>query len=82
MFYYVEPETAGGLGDGTVMDTAVTPPYVSVLEYEFSGWMGDELLESFPCFVVTLNLARALKQNQFTGFTLDTVGIKKLTSLR
>jgi len=77
MFYYVEPETAGGLGDGTVMDTAVTPPYVSVLEYEFSGWMGDELLESFPCFVVTLNLARALKQKQFTGFTLDTVGIKK-----
>lgn len=77
MFYYVEPEVAGGFGDGTVMDTAVTPPHVRILEYEFSGWMGDELLESFPCFVVTLNLARALKKNQFTGFTLATVGIKK-----
>jgi len=77
MFYYVEPEVAGGLGDGTVIDTVSTSPYVSVLEYEFFGWMGDELLESYPCFVVTLNLARALKQNQFTGFTLDPVGIKK-----
>ncbi|AXM98958.1 hypothetical protein DVB73_04030 [Pseudomonas plecoglossicida] len=77
MFYYVEPEVAGGLGDGAVMDTAVNPPLVSELEYEFSGWLGDELLESFPCFVVTKNLAAALMRYQFTGFVLDAVVVTK-----
>ena len=77
MFYFIEPEVAGGLGDGTVIDTTITPPYVSFLEYEFSGWLGDELLESFPCFVITQRLARALTQHQLTGFTLDVAAVKK-----
>ena len=33
-YVYVEPEVAGGLGQGTEMDTSVHPPVVRKLQYE------------------------------------------------
>ncbi|MCG5049855.1 hypothetical protein L2164_14225 [Pectobacterium brasiliense] len=59
--YYIEPEVAGELGDGTVMDSSVHPPVVKKLELCFSGWLGDDLLECYPCFIVTERLANELK---------------------
>lgn len=44
-FYSLEPEVAGSLGPGTVMDTAVHPPRVHKLHYESDGWSGDDILE-------------------------------------
>jgi hypothetical protein len=69
------PEVAGGWGAKTVADTSVRPPIVSRLDYEFQGWLGDELLESFPCFIVSDRVAEALQESQLTGFTLDDVRI-------
>lgn len=68
--YTIEPEVAGGLGTGTVMDTTVHPPRVEQLDYEFAGWLGDDLLEAFPCYIVTERLADALTNAELTGFTL------------
>lgn len=68
--YLIEPEVAGGLGAGTVMDRSAHPPRVDVLEYEFAGWLGDELLEAFPCYVVTDRLAGLLEQSPVTGYSL------------
>ncbi|KGA23064.1 hypothetical protein [Pectobacterium brasiliense] len=59
--YYIEPEVAGELGDGTVMNSSVHPPVVKKLELCFSGWLGDDLLECYPCFIVTERLANELK---------------------
>ena len=56
-YYAIEPEVAGGWGERTVSDVSVHPPLVTRLHYEFEGWLGDVLLESFPCFIVT-ELAR------------------------
>src|SRR5437870_3724604 len=56
-FYYVEPEVAGRLGPNSVLDTTVHPPVVSRLEYEFSDWLGDGIVETFPCYIVTEDLA-------------------------
>ncbi|WDY55719.1 hypothetical protein [Pseudomonas sp. PSKL.D1] len=75
MFYYVESEVAGALGKGTLIDTSCHPPIVNILEYEFYGWLGDALLESFPCFVITDELAATLLSCNFTGFEVGTVTI-------
>lgn len=73
----VEPEVAGELGDHTVIDTRVHPPVVSHLEHRFEGWLGDALLECFPCFIVTSDLAKALTTSGLTGFELADVEISR-----
>lgn len=68
-YFVIEPEVAGELGPDTVMDTSVHPPKVSELHYDFKGWLGDDLLESFPSFVVTGRCKVALEKAGFSGFT-------------
>jgi hypothetical protein len=64
----LEPEVAGSLGPRTVMDTDVHPPAVTHLHYEVDGWLGDDLLESFPCFLISPQAALALRSAHVTGF--------------
>ncbi|MFC7625156.1 hypothetical protein [Microlunatus sp. GCM10028923] len=71
-YFILEPEVAGGLGDNTIMDTSVHPPRVEQLHYEIDyGWLGDELLESYPCYIVTQNLASSLATSGLGRFELD-----------
>ena len=74
-FWSLEPEVAGELGDGSVLDTSVHPPHVSKLEYTLTGWLGDELLETFPCHIVTESLGAALISARLIGFQLDDVEV-------
>jgi len=70
-YFALEPEVAGELGEHTEMDTSVHPPLVTRLHYEIGyGWGGDELLESFPCYIVTETLANRLTNAGLTGFQL------------
>jgi hypothetical protein len=71
----VEPEVAGGLGPNTILDVGVHPPVVSRLHYEFDGWLGDVLLETFPCFIVTDDARQRLVDRRFTGARFDEVEI-------
>lgn len=73
MYYLVEPEVAGGLGDTTVIDTSFHPPAVSNLEYRFEGWLGDDILESFPCFITTEFLGAKLLDSKLSGITFAPV---------
>ena len=77
MFHILEPEVAGGWGPGTDADTAVHPPVVRRLVYQFEGWLGDDLLETFPCLVVTDRLARAIRASKLTGCELGSVEVVK-----
>ncbi len=77
MFFFIEPEVAGGLGDGTIIDNSSHPPIVTKLEYRFEGWLGDDLLESFPCFIITEVLAQRISEHKFSGFSLRPVLITK-----
>lgn len=70
MFYYIEPEVAGELGENTLMDSSVHPPLISKLHYQFSGWMGDELLESFPCFIISSRMVEIVKNLSLSGFEI------------
>ncbi len=71
--FRVSPEVAGALGDGTEMDAGVHPPRVDRLHYVFSGWLGDDIVESFPCFLVTERLADEISQSRLRGADLDEV---------
>lgn len=55
-YYELAPEVAGQMGENTLLDSSVHPPEVSKLHYEFDGWLGDDLLETFPCYIVSAAL--------------------------
>ncbi len=75
MFYELSPEVAGHLGPDTVMDTSRHPPIVHALHYEFDGWSGDELIEAFPCFIVTDNLRQLIESAKPTGCSFGNVRV-------
>jgi hypothetical protein len=67
-YFNIEPEVAGSSeGDNSVMDRSVHPPIVSRLHYVFDGWLGDVLLTSFPCFIVTEGAKNKLMESGVTG---------------
>lgn len=70
-YFILEPEVAGELGPHTEMDTDVHPPEVRRLHYVITDWLGDSLLESFPCFLISRLLGERAKTEGFTGFNLD-----------
>ena len=69
-YYALAPEVAGGLGKDTEMDTTVHPPLVTRLHYEFADWFGDDLIESFPCFLITAELGAQVEGADLSGFVL------------
>ena len=73
--FIIEPEVAGGLGARTVLDRSRHPPVVQKLHYEFDGWLGDVLLESFPAFIVTQEAQQALIEEGVTGVRFDDVEV-------
>ena len=52
------------------------------LYYEFMGWLGDDLLETTPCFIVTLALKESLVRLNGTGYSFDEVTVLKSNSSR
>lgn len=65
--YILEPEVPGGLGPGTQITNQdeiegglEDIPKVENVEFVFDGWMGDDLVESYPVFLVTERLQQAL----------------------
>lgn len=66
-FFVIEPEAAGGLGPQTVMDRTVHPPRILTLHYEFQDWLGDQLVESFPCYLMTRELASRIEHSGLSG---------------
>src|SRR5262249_34240570 len=57
--------------------TSVRPPLVKRLHYEFDGWLGDDLLEAFPIFIITDRLKDRLQTLGATGYELDNVKVTK-----
>jgi hypothetical protein len=68
-FRILDPEVAGGLGSRTRMDSSVHPPVVKRLHYELEGWLGDDLVQTFPCYLVTKKLQATLAAMHPTGLS-------------
>ena len=75
MHYILEPEVAGGFGNNVILDATKHPPDVSHLHYELDGWLGDDLLECFPCYIVTERLMLAICDNTENGYVFADVEI-------
>jgi hypothetical protein len=74
-YYVLEPEVAGGFGAHTVIDRSSGKMVVQKLHYQFDGWLGDELLESAPCFIASEGLVREIESARLTGVRFDEVEI-------
>ncbi|MDY5701395.1 MAG: hypothetical protein SPK68_09915 [Lachnospiraceae bacterium] len=57
---------AGGSYATTHSDDASIKKII-FLEYLFSDWLGDELLSTHPCHIVTENLKKDISANNLTG---------------
>lgn len=69
--YILNPEVPGELGFNIIIDTQQHPPIVEKLHFIFMGWLGDDLVECFPCFLISERLKIALEITGFTGFLID-----------
>ena len=67
-YYLLDPEVAGGFGPNTELDATCHPPKVEHLHYAFDGWLGDCIVEIFPCFIVTESVIANFKSSGITGF--------------
>jgi len=76
-YFYLEPEVAGGPWKGSVLDRSVHPPLVSHLNFLFDGWLGDSLVEGFPCWIATVPVMEAIKAAGLTGVSFDTLDITR-----
>ena len=67
-YYLLRPEVAGELGENSkVVYEGGRMKAVLHLEYVFTGWLGDELLTTHPCFIVTESLQRDIVSNNLKG---------------
>ena len=81
-FNSLSPEVAGHLGEETVLDTSVHPPVVHRLHYVFDGWLGDDIVETFPCYIVTERLALCTQMIRPSGVSLDDVLVSTSETFR
>ena len=76
MFFSLAPEVAGGWGKNTLYTrTPGKPTVVHKLHYHFDGWLGDELLTSTPCFIVSERLCQAIQRAELNGVRFDEVEV-------
>lgn len=77
IYYTLEPEVAGELGSETILDSTKHPPKVDSLHYEFFGWLGDEILEAYPCFIASERCRNELERASLSGIEWGPVKITK-----
>lgn len=71
-YFVIEPEVAGGWGPNTRYHRKEgKPTVVEYLHYELQGWLGDKLLATSPCFIVTKELADDISRSNLTGVEFD-----------
>jgi len=75
--FLLEPEVAGGIGENTIFsqNNSEGKREILYLHYEFEGWLGDELLETTPCFIITEKLMNSILQSNLNGFEIEDVEV-------
>jgi len=69
-YYKIYPEGAGIFGANSIGNFQVHPPIIDYLHFEFETWLGDDILEKFPCYLVSEKLVALLKDSIFSGFEI------------
>ena len=74
-YKYFEPEVSGGLGKLTEIDNSVHPPLIKKLHFVFDGWLENDILETFPCFLVSEGLKSEIEVNNLSGISFSDLTI-------
>ncbi|WP_062787080.1 hypothetical protein [Novosphingobium capsulatum] len=77
MFFFIEPEVAGGIGGNSDWHREDGKMVVTRLNYEFDGWLGDALLETTPCFIVTHDARQLIERAALTGVSFSDVEVTR-----
>lgn len=77
MFFYLEPEVAGGIGPNSELTRESGRPVVTRLNYEFDGWLGDAILETVACFIVTDEARQMIETAGLTGVSFSDVEVTR-----
>ena len=64
------PDVAGELADHTELDRSVHPPRVQRFAYVIDNWLGDDILETYPTFMVTETLVGPLNGSGLSGYEI------------
>lgn len=76
MAYVLEPLVAGELGEGTDLDATKHPPVVRQVDYVLDLPTDEDLIQSFPVYLVSEELAAALATANLAGFQLDDAHVR------
>jgi hypothetical protein len=68
-FLEVNPEVIVGLGEKTIFNQQDSQ-IIESLHIELEDWLGDDLMEIYPCFVITEFLEEGLTKMKFTGYEI------------
>jgi len=77
VFFYLEPEIAGSIGPNSKLRRDDGKLVVTRLNLEFDGWLGDALLETTPCFIVTDDARQSIERAALTGISFSGVEVTR-----
>jgi hypothetical protein len=64
------------MGNKTVLDNGVHPPRIDSFQFIFDDWFGDDLIECFPCFLISERLLNKLQSAALKGYVIKDVEIE------
>lgn len=81
-FFQLDPEVVGFNGPGTIVTNRsqlqaglALIPEVAHLDYQFDGWLGDDIAQVTPCYIVSDILAAAMQQANLSGYRLEAISV-------
>ena len=75
-YFVLEPEVAGGIGKKSeVLYENSKIKEVLFLDYEFEGWLGDDILTTHPCFIISEFLCDIIKVTDLKGYQLQKMDV-------
>lgn len=82
-YQVIQPEVVVGLGKGTEF-LEKEPPFKTVtkLHLLLEDWLGDDLIECYPCYIVTKELKEKLDNTEFKGFEFLNMTVTKGDNFR
>jgi hypothetical protein len=74
----IQPEVVVGIGENTEFEEK-TPPFLTLkkLHINLEDWLGDDLMECHPAYIVTETLKIGLENSNFSGFTFQNMEVTK-----
>lgn len=73
-FYKLEPEIAGEIGDNSIIQYENGKiSKIKYLEFRFTDWLGDELISTHPCYIITENLKEEILLNKLRGIQFQNI---------